>query len=72
MSMGLRKVFKASPDFYLDKIQPSIDSGLTRIEQSLYFKSNTDWVTLESIDSIDSKITKTLGAINTMKDKLVY
>ena len=64
MSMGLRKVFKATSDFYLDKIQPSIDSGLTRIEKSLYFRSVADWETLETIDSVDEAITKTLEALN--------
>ena len=62
--MGLRKVLKATSDFYLDKIQPSIDSGLTRIEKSLYFRSVADWETLETIDSVDEAITKTLEALN--------
>lgn len=53
MSMGLRKLFKASPDFYLDKLQPSMNSGLTRIEQSLYFNSDLDWQNFIDLAPVD-------------------
>lgn len=72
MSMGLRKIFKASPDFYLDKLQPSMDSGLTRLEESLYFDSIADWQALKDLEPVNLKITTLLKALNEMKEKLVY
>jgi hypothetical protein len=30
----------------MDKMKPSMELGLTRIEQSIYFNSNKDWESL--------------------------
>ena len=42
--MNIGKLLKPSLDFYLDKLQPSMDLGLSRIEQSIYFNSKSEWL----------------------------
>ena len=44
--MNVRKLLKPSLDFYMDKMKPSMELGLTRIEQSVYFNLSTDWESL--------------------------
>jgi hypothetical protein len=43
LSMGTRKLFKASMAFHQKKIQPAFNDGLTRIELSSYFNSVEEW-----------------------------
>jgi hypothetical protein len=45
--MNIRKLLKPSLDFYIDKMKPAMELGLTRIEQSIYFNSSKDWNLLE-------------------------
>lgn len=57
MSMGTRKLFKPSQEFFLDKLQPSMDLGLSRIEYSTYFHSFDDWKAMsQDLSVLDSLI----------------
>lgn len=46
LSMNVRKLLKPTLDFYIDKMKLSMEKGLTRIEQSIYFNSLEDWESL--------------------------
>ena len=48
LSMNIRKLLKPTLDFYMDKMRPAMELGLTRIEQSIYFNSNKDWESLRN------------------------
>lgn len=39
LGMGIGKLLHPTLDFFLDKLQPAMDLGLSRIEQSIYFSS---------------------------------
>jgi hypothetical protein len=41
--MGTAKLFKGSDAFYLNKILPSFENGLLRIELSSYYYSVDQW-----------------------------
>jgi hypothetical protein len=46
LSMNIRKLLKPTLDFYMDKMKPAMELGLTRIEHSIYFNSRNDWESL--------------------------
>lgn len=50
--MALEKLFFPPTSFYLDKILPTIEKGLSRIELSNYFYNFTEYV--EKIDKVES------------------
>lgn len=57
----------------MDKMKPSMELGLTRIEQSIYFNSNSDWNSLsEDLSMFEAQINATLKALNDIKERVVY
>ena len=73
LSMNIRKLLKHSLDFYLDKISPSMERGLTRIEHSLYFNSSADWESLaDDLAPFEEEINVTLKALNAINERVAY
>ena len=68
LTMDLDKLLTPEQAFYMKKVQPSQNDGLSRIEVSLYFESEDEWneqVTTGFTDAI-SHIDRTLAALNRM------
>ena len=73
LSMNFRKLLKPTLDFYMDKMKPSMELGLTRIEQSTYFNSRNDWESLgDDLSVFEAQLNATLKALNEIKERVVY
>ena len=71
--MALNKLMYPPLAFYQNKIHPTLDVGLSRIEYSAYFNS---WGYYNQRFSVQAEyikfIDRTLDSLNKMRDKLYY
>jgi hypothetical protein len=71
--MALNKLMYPPLAFYQNKIHPTLDVGLSRIEYSAYFNSWEDYNQRFSVqEDYIIFVDKTLESLNKMKDKFYY
>ena len=71
--MALNKLMYPPLAFYQNKIHPTLDVGLSRIEYSAYFNSWEDYNQRFSIQEDYIKfVDKTLASLNKMSNKFYY
>lgn len=73
INMHLDKLLNPPIAFFHDKMLPSVNSGLSRIELSNYFHSFGEFnAGIDNIPEFERQINVTLDALNQLKDKLMY